>query len=308
MVRRITRWLRRTHSTAASRGYSPIRSRSRRWRRSPDELAGPGTAFSATRKSTPPGCKAATLFRLAEFLRDGRRDARRLDDAQAAVSISVECGRRHDGQRFNGIPASVTVTHTFDLIIATLWADLRLAPTRRGGLGLHGPVALAGWYWRFRRPSAAALAKWWWDQIMRIIVIVACGFTVAACSVPMPSLNFLKSSPPTEALRFESEPLGAEVKTSSGQTCRTPCELTVEVGPELSATFALDGYEPLTVPVRVETSARVGSPRLAPNPVHAELRRVAITQPARKRVKKTPAIATAPANSPAASSPAMTNN
>jgi hypothetical protein len=173
---------------------------------------------------------------------------------------------------------------------------------------LQGPVALAGWYWRSRGPSAAVLAKWWWDQIMRIIVMVACGFTVAACSVPMPSLNFLKSSPPTEALRFESEPLGAEVKTSSGQTCRTPCELTVEVGPELSATFALDGYEPLTVPVRVETSARVGSARLAPNPVHAELRRVAITQPARKRVKKTPAIATAPANSPVASSPAMTDN
>ena len=44
-------------------------------------------------------------------------------------------------------------------------------------------------------------------------------------------------------MRFESEPQGAEVKTS-GQTCRTPCELTVQVAPEMSATFALNGYQP----------------------------------------------------------------
>src|SRR5713101_543492 len=63
----------------------------------------------------------------------------------------------------------------------------------------------------------------------RIIAVVACGFTVAACSA-LPSLDFLKSSPPTAALRFESEPPGAEVK-ASGQTCRTPCELTSKLVP-----------------------------------------------------------------------------
>jgi hypothetical protein len=31
-------------------------------------------------------------------------------------------------------------------------------------------------------------------------------------------------SRPTAAVRFESEPAGAEVKTPSGQSCRTPCE------------------------------------------------------------------------------------
>jgi hypothetical protein len=77
----------------------------------------------------------------------------------------------------------------------------------------------------------------------RVIAVMACGFTVAACSASVPSLNFLNSSPPTAAVRFESEPAGAEVKTPSGQSCRTPCEL--QVAPELSVTFALAGCEQL---------------------------------------------------------------
>jgi hypothetical protein len=135
----------------------------------------------------------------------------------------------------------------------------------------------------------------------RVIAVVACGFTVAACSASMPSLNFLSSSPPTEALRFESEPPGAEVKTSLGQTCRTPCELTVQVAPELSATFALNGYQPQTVSVRSEASSGLGSPRLAPNPVYAELRPAQVAPSAKKRLKKKPAVAAIRANSPLAS-------
>jgi hypothetical protein len=129
---------------------------------------------------------------------------------------------------------------------------------------------------------------------------VACGFTVAACSATMPSLNFLSSSPPTEALRFESEPPGAEVKTSLGQTCRTPCELTLQAAPELSATFALNGYQSQTVSVRSEASTGLGSPRLAPNPVYVQLRAAPIAPPTKKRIKKKPAVAVG-ANSPVAS-------
>jgi hypothetical protein len=128
----------------------------------------------------------------------------------------------------------------------------------------------------------------------RVIVVVACGFTVAACSA-MPSLDFLKSPPPTAALRFESEPAGAEVK-ASGQTCRTPCELTVQVTPELPATFALKGYQPQTISVRSETSGVFSAPRFVPNPVHADLRQVAV--PAKKRIKrKPPTSAAVPASS-----------
>ena len=106
----------------------------------------------------------------------------------------------------------------------------------------------------------------------RVIAVVVCGFTVAACSGSIPGLDFLKSSPPTAALQFESEPPGAEVK-ASGQICRTPCELTVQVT-ELSATFALNGYQPQTISVRSETSGVFSTPRFVPNPVHADLRPV----------------------------------
>ncbi len=122
----------------------------------------------------------------------------------------------------------------------------------------------------------------------RVIAIVACGFSVAACSASMPSLNFLNSSPPTEALRFESDPPGAEVKTSAGQNCRTPCQLTLQVAPELSATFALNGYQPQTISVRSEGGSTFSSAKFAPNPVYAELKPAQVASPAKKRMKKKP--------------------
>jgi hypothetical protein len=136
----------------------------------------------------------------------------------------------------------------------------------------------------------------------RVIAVVVCGFTVAACSGSIPGLDFLKSSPPTAALQFESEPPGAEVK-ASGQTCRTPCELTVQVA-ELSATFALKGYQPQTISVRSETSGVLSAPRFVPNPVHADLRPVAA---AKKRIKMKTPVAGSPAptsGAPEATTPA----
>ena len=126
------------------------------------------------------------------------------------------------------------------------------------------------WGRQLPRPGAYMLG----DSIMmrEVIAVAACGFTVGACSVSIPSLDFLKSSPPTAALRFESVPAGAEVKVS-GKTCRTPCELTLEVA-ELSATFTQKGYQPQTVTVYSETSGALSAPRFVPNPVHADLRPV----------------------------------
>jgi len=138
----------------------------------------------------------------------------------------------------------------------------------------------------------------------RVIAVIACGFTLAACSVPMPSLNFFGSSPSTEttgtvsrteAVRFESKPPGAEVKIS-GVTCRTPCELSVQVAPEISATFALRGYQPQTISVRQEPN----SSKLAPNPVFVELR-AASAGAGKKHLKKKPPAVAARANSSIAS-------
>jgi hypothetical protein len=133
----------------------------------------------------------------------------------------------------------------------------------------------------------------------RVIAVVACGVTVAACSA-VPSLDFLKSSPSTAALRFESEPAGAEVKVS-GQSCRTPCELTVQIAPELATTFALKGYQPQTISVRSETSGIFSAPRFLPNPVHADLRLSPIAA-AKKRIKKQTPVAASHESSTAAPS------
>jgi hypothetical protein len=84
--------------------------------------------------------------------------------------------------------------------------------------------------------------------------------------------GFLKSAPAATTMQFESEPAGAEAKTSLGQVCRTPCTQTVTAS-EFSVSFSLPGYQSQTVPVRVVASAD-GDPegqRLVPNPVFVEL-------------------------------------
>ena len=123
----------------------------------------------------------------------------------------------------------------------------------------------------------------------KVIAVVACGLSVAACSASMP--DFLKSSPPKAALRFESVPPGAEVKVS-GQSCRTPCELTLDVA-ELSATIAHKGYQPQTISVRSETSGVFSSARFVPNPVHADLAPVGKSAKRQQR-KETPVAAENP--------------
>ena len=143
----------------------------------------------------------------------------------------------------------------------------------------------------------------------KVVAIVVCGLTVAACSASIP--DFLKSSPSKSALRFESVPPGAEVK-AAGQTCRTPCELTLEVA-EVSATFAYKGYQPQTVSVRSETSGLFSAPRFVPDPVHADLLPVGASAKRQQR-KETPvaaanprgplsAEATASSNAPEAAAP-----
>jgi PEGA domain len=137
----------------------------------------------------------------------------------------------------------------------------------------------------------------------KVIAVVACGLSVAACSASIP--DFLKSSPPKAALRFDSVPAGAEVKVS-GQTCRTPCELTLDVA-ELSATFAHKGYQPQTITVRSEKSeAFFAPPRFAPNPVHADLQRVGASAKRQQR-KETPVAAENPPGPVSANATASSN-
>jgi hypothetical protein len=133
----------------------------------------------------------------------------------------------------------------------------------------------------------------------RVVAFLACGFTLAACSGPVAGLDFLKSSPPSAAFRFESVPPGAEVKVA-GQSCRTPCELTLPVA-DGSATFALKGYQLQTIAVHSKGGGVFSTAQFAPNPVHADLQRgVASAQP---RTRSKTAAAKPRANSTEAPDP-----
>jgi PEGA domain len=130
----------------------------------------------------------------------------------------------------------------------------------------------------------------------------------------MPSLDIFKSTPATEVLRVESEPPGADARTSQGQSCRTPCELTVQSGGEMSVSFALNGYQPQTVQVRPDVAAASSSysdsgssNRLQPNPVYAELQSV---KPAKKKSapRKQTAQKAAPATAATTAAPATTGS
>src|SRR5258708_7243339 len=145
--------------------------------------------------------------------------------------------------------------------------------------------------------------KWWDPMMSRVIAVMACGFSLAACSswMPsMPSMSFLKPSPTTEALRIESEPPGAEAKTSQGQSCRTPCQVVVQTGSELSVTLALNGYQPQTVSVRPEApppamardaESVAGGSLLSPNPIYAELQPAPVAPTTKKPVKTKKSVA-----------------
>lgn len=166
-----------------------------------------------------------------------------------------------------------------------------------------------------------------WDGIdmkrfvaTRFVAIAGCGLSLSACS-SMPSwmqFDLPRAAPAATTMQFESEPAGAEARTSTGQSCRTPCSIAVTAS-EFSVTFTMPGRAPQTVPVKVvapesadpNAPADSQAPRLVPNPVFVELQ-PATPPPARKKpapAKKKPATrpaptAMAPAEPPPAPAPA----
>jgi hypothetical protein len=146
----------------------------------------------------------------------------------------------------------------------------------------------------------------------RAVAITAVGLSMAGCS-SMPSMPSLSlGGPSATTVQFESVPPGAEAKTSTGQTCRTPCAQAIAAD-EFTVTFTLNGYQPQTIPVRIAASlepidpntGRMPAPRLVPNPVYAELQPVPPPPPPRRRTepKPRPEPPAAPAPAPAAAWP-----
>ncbi len=140
----------------------------------------------------------------------------------------------------------------------------------------------------------------------RVLAFVICGVALAGCSA---TGDLMKTATPTVPLQFESEPAGAEVKTSGGQTCRTPCALAVPAA-DMQVTYSLNGYQSQTVAVKLippedirggdESGITMTEPRFDPSPVMAELVKSGPSRrPAKKaRVAKQPAPAAAAAEQP----------
>ncbi|MBV9558808.1 MAG: hypothetical protein JO254_17220 [Pseudolabrys sp.] len=133
----------------------------------------------------------------------------------------------------------------------------------------------------------------------RVTTIIGSGLLLAACtsgSTNWFNVDALKPAPLTDTVQFESEPPGAEAKTSTGQACRTPCSLALNADTPFSVTFTLAGHLPETE--QVEVIADGGQTRLRPNPVMVEL---SVAPPAAK--KPAPKKPAKPARKPVASAP-----
>jgi hypothetical protein len=77
-------------------------------------------------------------------------------------------------------------------------------------------------------------------------------------------------------LKFESDPLGAEIRTTQGKTCITPCELPVP-SREQPVTITKNNYVPQTVQVTLGPQPDHSfwenpPPTLVPNPVRVVLK------------------------------------
>lgn len=165
------------------------------------------------------------------------------------------------------------------------------------------PYGRAGVKWGSGPPEAVGMSM---SSMIRVTAALACGLALAACSLSMPSFDMFKSGPSTEVLRIESEPPGADARTSQGQSCRTPCELTLATDGEFAVTVQLTGYQPQTLPVRNDGK---GDAKLQPNPLYVELQPAAPVKPPKPAApKRKPAAAQAapPRQTQAAAPPAQT--
>jgi hypothetical protein len=138
---------------------------------------------------------------------------------------------------------------------------------------------------------------------MRIIVIAAAGLGLAGCSsFSMPEM--FKTTPPAVTVQLESLPPGADARTSTGQSCKTPCSVSVVADNNFTVTFALPKYQPETVPVQIIRDPANPGATVDPNPVYAELQPAAPAAKGRKAAPKAAPKPKRPKAAPAADAPA----
>jgi PEGA domain len=111
---------------------------------------------------------------------------------------------------------------------------------------------------------------------LSVVVAAAIGASLTGCSSALSSNS---ASEKLQTLKFESDPPGAEIRTTQDQTCKTPCELTVP-SREQPVTITKKGYAPQTVQVTMGPQPDHSfwenpPPTLVPNPIHVVLQKPA---------------------------------
>jgi hypothetical protein len=107
------------------------------------------------------------------------------------------------------------------------------------------------------------------------VAVAAVGVSLTGCSSALSSNS---ASEQLQTLNFESDPPGAEIRTTQGQMCITPCELTVPPH-EQPVIFTKNDYVPQTVQVTLGPQPdhsfwQNPPPTLEPNPVRVVLQPV----------------------------------
>ncbi len=146
----------------------------------------------------------------------------------------------------------------------------------------------------------------------RVIAIVCAGLALGGCEsntdwmktpdwfkAPDWSKASFKMEAAPESIRVESEPPGAEAKASNGQTCRTPCTLSLPGNAASTVTFTLAGYQPDSEKLEL-VSMGDGTSQLRPNPLLVEL----TPAPPPPKPKKAPPKKKTTAAKPAPAAPA----
>lgn len=144
------------------------------------------------------------------------------------------------------------------------------------------------------------------DGMRRVCLAVLMASALAGCgSVSIPGLSGFSASPQPTIIQLESSPPGATAQTSSGQSCQTPCALSVPAEP-MTVTFSLDRHQQQQISLQPvqrqvadtnpESSGLAYVTALEPSPVYAEL--APIAPPRKKRPAKRPARQTSASTAP----------
>jgi len=138
----------------------------------------------------------------------------------------------------------------------------------------------------------------------RVIAVALAGAGLAGCSSVS---DVFKTTPTTMQVQLESNPPGADARTSIGPGCKTPCSVSLPApDAPFSVSYTLDKYQPANVSVNIIKNAgdftTPATVTTDPNPVFAELQPAVPVKPAKKprRPKKPKATAAA---TPTAGSP-----